>query len=61
MIRRDLIKPYAAQFSGFAWSFVSSSSGSKSSNSSFTILPSVVRVELDEVDVDEDSGEFNKS
>ena len=34
MIRRGLIKPYSAQFSGFAWSFVSSSSSdSKSSNS----------------------------
>ena len=58
MIRRGLIKPYSAQFSGFAWSFVSSSSDSKSSNSPFTVLPSVVRVKLD---VDEGLEELDKS
>jgi len=63
MIRRGLTKPYSVPFSGFAWSFVSSSSDSKSSNSSFTVLPSVVRVKLDDVDVDidEDLEELDKS
>jgi len=61
MIRRGLIKPYSAQFSGVARSFVSSSSDTQSSNSSFTVLPSVVRVKLDEVEVDEDLEELDKS
>jgi len=61
MIRRGLIKPYSAQFSGFAWSFVTTSSDSKANNSSFTVLPSDVRVKLDEVEVDEDLEELDKS
>jgi len=59
MIRRGLIKPYSAQFSGFAWPFVSSLSDSRSSNSSFTVLPTVVRV--NEVHVNEDLEELDKS
>jgi len=54
MKRRGLIKPYSAQLSGSTWPFVSSSSDSKSSNASFTVLPYVVRVKLDGVDVDVD-------
>jgi len=39
MIRRGLIKPYSAQFNGFAWSFVFSSSSDSKSNNSPIVSP----------------------